>query len=179
MGELIQFQDRAAELYRAGRYEESADNFGQVARAHLAQGNWAEAAKALNNQGVCLRQAARFEEAEKALLEARDLFQKNNDVCGQAQTLGNLGALCESRHDDARAIELYREATALLEKCSEPNLTRDTWLALARLRLRRREWLPAMAAYDMGLSSATQLSATQRALRALLKVARRMLSQSA
>lgn len=178
MGEIIQLKDQAMELYRAGRFEEAAQQLAQASQAHVAQGDLAAAARALNDQGVCLRQAARFEEAEKVLAEARAMFQKIGDVCGEAQTLGNLGALYESRHDDAKAIEFYRETTVLLEKCDEPNLSRDTWMALGRLRLRRREWLPAMAAYDMGLSNTARLTTAQRVLRVLLKITRRMALRS-
>jgi tetratricopeptide (TPR) repeat protein len=178
MSNAIQLRDNAMELFRAARFEDAAASFGQAHQAYVAQGDWAAAAKSLNDQGVCLRQSAQFEESERVLLEARAIFQKIGDVCGEAQAVGNLGALCESRHQDAQAIELYRETTALLEKCDEPNLSRDTWLALGRLRLRRREWLPALAAYDMGLSSATHLNASQRALRILLKMTRRLILRS-
>ncbi len=178
MSNAIQLREGAMELFRSGRFEDAAVSFGQAHQAYLAQGDLAAAARALNDRGVCLRQAAQFDESERTLLEARAIFQKIGDVAGEAQSLGNLGALYESRHNDAKAIELYRETTALLEKCDAPNLSRDTWLALGRLRLRRREWLPALAAYDMGLSNATQLNASQRALRILLKMTRRLILRS-
>lgn len=174
MNDLAQSRDVAMELYRSGRFEEAAEQFGQAYQAHLAQGDWAAAARAANNRGVCLRQAAQFDEAEKAFGEARAIFQQHGDLSGAAQTMGNLATLYESRGNEARAIELYRETAKLLEQCNEPNLSRDTWLALGRLRLRRREWPLAFAAYEMGLSTATELTATQRALRALLKIARRV-----
>ncbi len=170
MGDVIPVQDQAMELYRAGRFEEAAGHWQQVYQASLAGGDLAAAARALNDQGVCWRQAARFDEAEQALSEARAIFQKLGDVCGEAQVVGNLAALYESRHKDARAIDLYREAIALLDRCGEPTLSRETWMALGRLRLRRREWWPAFAAYEMSLSDTAQLTVAQRALRGLLRV---------
>jgi tetratricopeptide (TPR) repeat protein len=174
MDNAIQLKEHGTELFRAGRFEEAADQFQQAYHAYLAAGDLVAAGRACNDQGVCWRQAARFDEAEKCLLAARSLFKKAGDLGSEAQALGNLAALYESRKDDVRAIELYRETAKLLEGCNEANLSRDTWLALARLRLRRREWLPAIAAYDEGLSQATQLSASQRALRVLLRMARRV-----
>ncbi|MBN1890571.1 MAG: tetratricopeptide repeat protein [Thermoflexales bacterium] len=175
MIDTVQLREQGLALFRQGRFEEAATHLAEACQAYTAQGDWAAAAEALNDQGVCLRQAGRLEEAEKALLEARGLFQKTANARGEAGALGNLGAVYESLGQEAKAIGLYRESIGLLEECGEQAMARDTWLALGRLRLRKHQWLPALAAYDMGLEDAKDLSASQRTLRTLLRFTRRII----
>jgi tetratricopeptide (TPR) repeat protein len=162
-------------LFRQGRFEEAAAHLAEAGQSYMAQSDLTAAAEAFNDQGVCLRQAGRLDEAEHALLEARDLFQKTGNARGEAGALGNLGAVYESLGQEPKAIGLYRESIGLLEECGEQAMARDTWMALGRLRLRKRQWLPALAAYDMGLENTKDLSAAQRTLRTLLRFTRRII----
>ena len=97
-----------------------------VARFKQEAQDWRKA-MTLNNLGNLYRATQRFADAEKAYLEARDLFrklaQKNPDAYEPdvAMTLNNLGALYRATQRFADAEKAYLEARDLRRKLAQKN----------------------------------------------------------
>lgn len=170
-----ELKNKGIDHYRAGQFEEAIGVFVQAQQAFLAGGDTAQAAECANNRGVAARQAARLDEAETAFTEARQLFERLGDRKSQGMVVGNLGALAESRDQRERAVTLYKEAIGLFEAAGAADLSAETWRALSRLRMKQRQWFAALGAYDTSLDGVQHLTATQRALRGLLKISRRLM----
>jgi tetratricopeptide (TPR) repeat protein len=171
-----ELKNNGIEHYRAGEFEEAIAAFAQAQPAFLASGDVEQAAECANNRGVAARQTARLDEAEAAFTQARQLFEKLGDRKSQGMVAGNLGALAESRDQRERAVTLYKEAIKLFEAAGAADLSAETWRALSRLRMKQGQWFAALGAYDTSLDSVQHPTATQRALRSLLKLSRRLIS---
>ena len=91
-----------------------------------------------------------------------------NDLKGEGQVVGNLGALADSQNDKDKAAELYLEAIDLLEKAGAKDLAKDTYTALSRLRLKRRDFMGAISAFDAGIDEIEKPSLMQRVARKIL-----------
>jgi len=170
-----ELKNKGIEHYRAGKFEEAIAAFAQAQQAFLAKGDVEQAAECANNRGVAARQAARLDEAETAFTEARQLFEKLGDPKSQGMVAGNLGALAESRDQREQAVTLYKEAIQLFESAGAADLSAETWRALSRLRMKQGQWFAALGAYDTSLDNVRHPTATQRTLRSLLKLSRRLM----
>ncbi len=161
-------QDEGLKLYRNGQYEEAAAKFLEAQQAYSVANDQPNAAERANDRGVCWRQAAKWDEATAAFTEARSMFQALNDAKGEGQVVGNLAALADSQNDKDHAAELYLEAIDLLEKAGAKDLAKDTYTALSRLRLKRRDFMGAIGAYDAGIDEIEKPSVMQRVVRRIL-----------
>jgi len=166
---------KGMEHYRAGRFEDAVAAFTHAQQAFLAERNPQQAAETANDRGVAARQAARFDEAESAFTKARKLFDESGDRLSQGQVIGNLGALSESRNQNEQAAAFYKEAIVLFDEAGSADLSGEMWRALSRLRMKQGKWLAALGAYDAGLQDVKHLTPTQRLLRRLMKVSRRLM----
>ena len=160
--------DEGIQLYRSGQYETAAAKFNEAQAAYTVANDQANAAECANNRGACWRQAAKWEEATAAFTEARSIFHSLNDLKGEGQVVGNLGALADSQNDKDKAAELYLEAIDLLEKAGAKDLAKDTYTALSRLRLKRRDFMGAISAFDAGIDEIDRPSIMQRVARKIL-----------
>jgi len=149
--------------------------FAHAQQAFLDEGNIQQAAETANDRGVAARQAAHFEVAEGAFTEARRLFDESGDRLSQGQVIGNLGALSESRNQNEQAAAFYKEAIVLFDEVGATDLSGETWRALSRLRMKQGKWLAALGAYDAGLQDVKHPTPTQRLLRRLMRVSRRLM----
>ncbi len=163
-----ELKDEGTKLYHDGRYEEAAAKFVEAQAVFTAANDVKSAAEAVNNRGVCWRQAAKWAEAAAAFDEARRLFQSLKDVVGEGQVVGNLAALAESQGDKDRAEQLYQEAIEIFEKTGEKQLAKDTYTALSKLRLKQRNVVGAMTALDAGLEQLDKPNLIERMARKIL-----------
>jgi tetratricopeptide (TPR) repeat protein len=168
MSDEKNLQDAGLKLYRDGQYEEAAAKFIEAQQAYGAANDQVNAAECANNRGVCWRQAAKWDEATAAFTEARSMFQALSDVKGEGQVVGNLAALADSQNDKDRAADLYLESIDLLEKAGAKDLAKDSYTALSRLRLKRRDFMGAIGAYDAGLDEIDKPNVMQRVVRRIL-----------
>ena len=166
---------KGIEHYRAGRFEDAMAAFAHAQQAFLAEGNPQQAAETANDRGVAARQAAHLDVAEAAFTEARRLFDESGDRLSQGQVIGNLGALSESRNQNEQAAAFYKEAIVLFDEVGAADLSGETWRALSRLRMKQGKWLAALGAYDAGLQDVKHPTPTQRLLRRLMRVSRRLM----
>ncbi len=163
-----QIKDEGLKLYREGRYEDAAAKFAEAQPAFMAEGNAKEAAECANNRGVCWRQAAKFDEATAAFEEARAAFQGSNDLMGEAQVLGNLAALADSRDDGKQALDLYQQAVEIFEKLNAQDYVKDTYTAISKLKLKQRDFMGAIASFDAGLEQLDNPNLVERMARKIL-----------
>ncbi|CAG0936942.1 hypothetical protein TFLX_05839 [Thermoflexales bacterium] len=168
MSDANNLKEEGLKLYRAGRYEEAAAKFAEAQLGFANESNPQEVAECANNRGVCWRQAAKFEEATAAFEEARPLFQGLNDLVGEGQVVGNLATLVESQGDKQRAAELYQEAIDLFTKADAKDYIKDTYTALSKLKLKQRDVVGAMTAFDAGLEQLEKPNLIERMARKII-----------
>jgi tetratricopeptide (TPR) repeat protein len=148
--EALLAQGRA--YYAQGEYQEA------LSCLHLAydvclsqtladQATQSRVAEVANDIGVVYTVQERWDEAVKWLGEAQQRFVQDNNIDGEAQTLGNLGSMYRVRGD-------YRQAAAYLQLSADrfhlvgDNEKRAMSLrALSIVRLRQLRPLWAVAAY--------------------------------
>jgi tetratricopeptide (TPR) repeat protein len=168
MSNATAIKEEGLNLFRAGRYEEAAAKFAEAQQLYAGEGNQKEFAECANNRGVCWRQAAKFEEAAAAFEEARPLFQSLDDAVGEGQVVGNLAALVESQGDKQHAAELYLEAIDLFNKAGAKDYAKDTYTALSKLKLKQRDVVGAMTAFDSGLEQLDKPNLIERMARKII-----------
>ncbi|MGB9774940.1 MAG: tetratricopeptide repeat protein [Anaerolineae bacterium] len=158
-------------LFQEGLYEEALRYFGQAQEQFAAEGNDAEAAEMLNNQGVVYRVLHRWEEARAALEEARAVFARIGDRHREAQALGNLGGLLASRGDSLRAQEYLRQAADLFTELGDNQRRAETLLALGVQMWKAGDRWGGIAAYQAGLEMLERPTPQQKTLRGLIRLA--------
>ena len=168
MSDAKNIKEEGLKLYRAGRYEEAAAKFAEAQLEFATEVNHKEVAECANNRGVCWRQAAKFEEATAAFEEARPLFQGLNDLVGEGQVVGNLAALLESQGDTKHAGEMYQEAIDLFTQAGAKDYAKDTYTALSKLKLKQRDVVGAMTAFDSGLEQLDKPNLIERMARKII-----------
>ncbi len=168
MSNATAVKEEGLKLYRASRYEEAAAKFAEAQQLFAGEGNQKEFAECANNRGVCWRQAAKFEEATAAFEEARPLFQGLGDAVGEGQVVGNLAALVESQGDKQHAAELYQEAIDLFTRAGAKDYAKDTYTALSKLKLKQRDVVGAMTAFDSGLEQLDKPNLIERMARKII-----------
>ena len=170
--------DEGMRLYHDSKFEEAAAKFAEAQAAFAAANEAQGAAEAVNNRGVCWRQAARWEEACAAFEEARALFKSLEDVAGEGQVVGNLGSLADAQGDPKQAAEYYVEAIELLRSAGEQDLAQATYTALSRLKLKHGDWFGAIASFEAGLDQVEHPNVAQRMARKVLGAPRKLLGGS-
>ncbi len=168
MSDAANIKEEGLKLYRAGHYEDAAAKFAEAQQSFAHEGNQKEVAECANNRGVCWRQAAKFEEATAAFEEARPLFQGLNDLTGEGQVVGNLATLVESQGDKQHAADLYLEAIDLFTKAGAKDYVKDTYTALSKLKLKQRDVVGAMTAFDSGLEQLDKPNLIERMARKII-----------
>lgn len=166
--DAMALKDEGMNLYREGRYEEAAAKFVEAQQAFVTQGDQSEAAQCVNNRGVCFRQAAKFDEAATAFDEARPLFQALNDPVGEAQVVGNMASLAEAQGDKDRAEQLYHEAIEMFDNAGAKDFVKDTYTALSKMKLKQRDVVGAMTAFDAGLEQLDHPNLIERMARKII-----------
>lgn len=168
MSDAPAVKEEGMKLYRAGRYADAAAKFAEAQQLFATAGNPKEVAECANNRGVCWRQAEKYAEAIAAFDEARPLFQNLNDLVGEGQVVGNLAAVVDSQGDKQHAGELYLEAIDLFTKAGAKDYAKDTYTALSKLKLKQRDVVGAMTAFDSGLEQLDKPNLIERMARKII-----------
>ncbi len=169
MSDATDIKEEGLKLYRAGRYEEAAAKFAEAQQLFAGEGNQKEVAECANNRGVCWRQAAKFDEATAAFEEARPLFQSLARCRWvKVKWWAIWRRWSESQGDKQRAAELYQEAIDLFTKAGAKDYAKDTYTALSKLKLKQRDVVGAMTAFDSGLEQLDKPNLIERMARKII-----------
>lgn len=168
--ELDHLQKAGINAFRAGDYETAAQTFEALLQVAEQEGNEAKMAEALNDLGVIYKQLGDIDGAIGAIDTAIEKFQAIDNLKGEAQAWGNLAATQEAAEQYDEAVANYMEAAAIFQEIGENDLAMYSWQALSRLRLRQKEWVAAIAAYEKGIAQLPDNSIKKKVLQQVLKM---------
>ncbi len=117
-------------------------------------------ARSLNNLGIALAVVDRAEPSIDALERAREIHVSRHDLAGQAEALGNLGAVALLQQDLETAESYLLESVAIGERLSWPRSIALDLINLASIAASRQEFGVATERLDRALDIAvsTQLN---------------------
>ncbi len=154
-------------LFRKGQLEEAQKKFELALQE--ADPQTGRAAEIYNDLGVIHTQLADYEAAHQSLDKAMDRFTALENEKGQAQTLGNRGALYEAEEELEEAVEIYKESALMFEELGENEMAMYVWQAISRLRMQQKQFIAAIGAYEEGVENMPQGSFKRKVLQQILK----------
>ena len=155
------------DLFRKGNLEAALQKFNEALQE--ADPNSKQAAEIYNDTGVVHTQLEEYEAAHKALDNAMDKFTALEDEKGQAQTLGNRGAVYQAQGLLEEAIETYKESATMLEDVGENEMAMYVWQAVSKIRTKQGQYIAAIGAYEEGIDNMPQSSFKRKILKNILK----------
>lgn len=168
-------KEEGLRLFNEGLYDEAAARFGQAQERFIAEGNEVEAAEMINNLGVIYRVQAKWDEAIAALDEAKAAFVRLGDRSREAQTLGNLGGLYASKGERDKAVACLQQAADIFAELGDVQRQGETLQALGVQQWKTGHRGSGLETYETGLHKLNKLTASQKAVRGLLKLRSRLL----
>ena len=133
------------------------------------------AAEIYNDLGVIYRELDDFDAAYESLEEAMTRFTEIDDQKGQAQTVGNLGAVLEAEEDYEEAVKAYKQSAKMLEALGESEMAMYVWQAVSRLRTRQGQYIAAIGAYEEGVENMPEGSFKRKVLQKILSAPSKLL----
>jgi tetratricopeptide (TPR) repeat protein len=155
------------DLFRKGDLEAALQKLNEALPE--ADQNSKQAAEICNDIGVVHTQLEDYEAAHKALDEAMEKFTASEDEKGQAQTLGNRGAVYQAQGLLEEAIETYKESATMLEAVGENEMAMYVWQSVSKLRMKQGQYIAAIGAYEEGVDNMPQGSFKRKVLQQILK----------
>lgn len=169
MSRIDSLQKEGVDAFRAGDYELALSKFEAMIEAAAEAGKLDKRAEALNDLGVIRKQLDDIPGALEALNEALAYYQEVDDERGEAQVLGNFGMVEEAAGQFDDAVQSYLDSAAIFEELGESEMAMYSWQALSRLRLKQKEWVGAISAYEEGISHLPDNSFKKKMLQQVLK----------
>lgn len=160
-------------LFRQGKVEAAQEKLNEALAASTVDKK--RAAEIYNDIGVVQRQLEDYPAAHRALDEAMARFVELDDEKGQAQTLGNRAAVFEAEGRLEDAVETYKQSAAMLEKVGEAEMAMYVWQSVSRLRLKQKQYIAAIGAYEEGVENMPDRSFKKKVLRRILRTPGSML----
>lgn len=145
--------EQGKQLYEAGSLEEAVKSFQRARTEFLTSGDLAHAAEVGNDLGVVYYRVGRRAEASQVLEDALALYERLNDVRGQAKASGNLAQVFNHAHATEQAEKYYTRAADLFHQIGERTLEYDTHRALSHMLLMKGRFIESVAAYDRALAA--------------------------
>ena len=155
------------DLFRQGDLETALQKFNNALQE--ADQNSKLAAEICNDIGVVYTQLEDFDAAHNALDKAMEKFAALDDEKGQAQTLGNRGAVYQTQGLLEEAIETYKQSATMLEEAGENKMAMYVWQSISKLRMKQGQYIAAIGAYEEGVDNMPQGSFKRKILQQLLK----------
>lgn len=165
--------EEGVKLFRQGKVEAALEKLNEALAA--ADDDRQRTAEIYNDLGVARRQLKDYAAAHQALDEAMNRFVELADEKGQAQTLGNRGAVYEAEGLLEEAVETYKQSATMLEKVDESEMAMYVWQAVSRLRLKQKQYIAAIGAYEEGVENMPDRSFKKKILSRLLRMPGSML----
>ena len=154
-------------LFRRDKPDAAIEKFSEALEA--AEGDPRKSAEIYNDMGVAYRDLEDYPAAYKALDEAMSRFSELDDKKGQAQTLGNRGAVLQAQGELEKAVEVYKESATMLEEVGENEMAMYVWQAVSKIRTKQGQYIAAIGAYEEGIDNMPQSSFKRKVLKNILK----------
>lgn len=169
MAKLDKLHKDGIKAFRAGDYELAQEKLLSLVQVATEENDLAKVAEANNDLGVVRKQLDDIDGALEALHKALKYYQDNDDELGEAKVLGNFGMVEESAEKYEDAIQSYLDSATIFEELGNSEMAMYSWQALSKLRLKNKEWLAAIAAYEAGIAHLPDSSFKKKTIQALLK----------
>ena len=154
-------------LFRRDKPEAALEKFTEALEA--TEGDPRKSAEIYNDMGVTYRDMEDYPAAYHALDEAMSRFTELGDKKGQAQTLGNRGAVLQAQGELEKAVETYKESATMLEEVGENEMAMYVWQAVSKIRTKQGQYIAAIGAYEEGIDNMPQSSLKRKILKNILK----------
>ncbi len=155
-------------LFRQGKLEAALQKLNEaISRADEGS---RLAAEIYSDLGVIHKGLEDYPAAHQALDRAGDSFTRLEDKKGQAQVLGNRGAVLEAEGRKEEAVEAYKSSATLLEELGESEMAMYVWQAVSRLRMKQGQYIAAIGAYEEGVENMPKGSFKRKVLQQILKM---------
>ena len=162
--------------YRQGQFEQALAHFKAAYEQYAAAGEKSLQAEVANDIGVVHTVLQHWQEADKYLNQAHQIFTDLEDLSGEAQTLGNLGSMFRARGDLKQAAANLQLASDRFHLVGDNERRAATLKVLSMVRLSQFRILQALAAYDAALACNPKPSGLQKFLRWIISLPLRLLS---
>jgi tetratricopeptide (TPR) repeat protein len=169
-----ELQAQGVKLFQQKEYESAARAFSQAMEQYEANGEKSLAAEMQVNLGLVHRALGENQQALDAMQEAMHVFESNDDKLHLAMTLGNIGGVYVALGDKEQAYTCYRNAADLFDELGERKLHGETLVAMASLQVRDGKISAGAASYEAGLSELDSLNPSQKLLKGLIGVRKKL-----
>jgi tetratricopeptide (TPR) repeat protein len=160
--------EQGVALFRKGKFQEALEKFNEALSE--VTGEAKHTAEIYNDLGVTYKQLEDYPAAHQALDEAWTRFTELADKKGQAQTLGNRAAVYEAEDLLDEAVDTYKKSAQMLEELGESEMAMYVWQAVSRLRMKQKQYIAAIGAYEEGIDNIPEGSLKKKILRQILKI---------
>ncbi len=154
-------------LFRRDKPDAAIEKFTEALEA--TEGDPRKSAEIYNDMGVAYRDLEDYPAAHNALDEAMSRFTELGDKKGQAQTLGNRGAVLQAQGELEKAVEVYKQSATILEDVGENEMAMYVWQAVSKIRTKQGQYIAAIGAYEEGIDNMPQSSFKRKILKNILK----------
>ncbi len=169
MTNLDKLHKAGIKAFRAENYELAQEKFLALIEVATIENDLAKVAEANNDLGVVRKQLGDIDGALEALHAALKYYQDIDDERGEAQVLGNFGMVEEAAEKYEDAIQSYLDSATIFEELGDSEMAMYSWQALSKLRLKNKEWIAAISAYEAGIAHLPDSSFKKKLVQTLLK----------
>ena len=144
----------ASALVYAGDYTRATKRYYEAARAQVTQQHPVLRARALWGLGAAYRHQGELSSAIEALVGARDLFEKSEDLPDLAHVLHNLGQVAAEQQHNKDALRHFHHALRVAERLKMQVLHANVLTEIARVHVTLESLDDAAAFASQALSEA-------------------------
>lgn len=165
---IQKLHEQGVALFRQGKLEAALEKLKEALTA--AGGDAKHEAEIYNDIGVVHKQLGDYPAAYQALNEAMLRFTELEDKKGQAQAIGNRASVKEAEGEYEEAVETYKQSVTMLEEAGESEMAMYVWQAISKLRLKQKQYIAAIGAYEEGVENMPDRSLKKKFMRNLLRM---------
>jgi tetratricopeptide (TPR) repeat protein len=128
-----------------GDHDGAVRRFQEAATSHIAKHNLVFRARALWGLGFTYRRINRLDQAKSYLLQARDLFERTEELPDLVRVLHNLAQVAYEQRSYPEALRVFRHALRVAERLDMKVLRTSTLTEISRVYVAREDWTNAEA----------------------------------
>lgn len=170
--------DKARKAYSAKDYALAGKLFLDAGMKYEAAGCPLDAAEMRNNGSVAFLKAGSVGEALTAVIGTPKIFERAGDHLRQAMALANQAAAYEEMRHLDEALRDYQRAAELLKDTSSDDMRSMVLKRITAIQIRIGKPIHALAAMDAAIDVGQKRSFSDRLIRQLMGVIRKLLGQT-